>query len=651
MIYTSITASSPFIETDLQLSPAQMSMFIKGLIYITPCQSRFLRQSIDMIVAEQYTTLHSTIQGCLDDHGVIARSPHERDAFPSLKRMLHRLQSKQLSYKQRNRARRERAILKSIMELLHSRPDVVVRRTDKTKALYVGNAETFARKAIQYMVDTAAYEEIPNNACPLTDNLRLVTTLLNSLLRRGAINQYQHKIMFPDMVTMELGHLHFMPKPHKPGTPLRPIGAAIHAPSTAMSAFLNDLLAPVFLRISQVTTFINSTGVIRALEKYVSESRLQSTTLFVIYDVANLYTMIPRQGALDALRRFLEKHLKHHRIGTLSVNYLMDMAQLVLNTNCFAYEGKYYRQIRGGAMGSAFTQTLANIYMLEWEQDLVQHQLSNNEIYGRYIDDGFMTTNLTREEIDTKMKEADRKDPNIRITYTIASAVAFLDVTISNGDGRLTTSVFHKPAAEPYVLPYTSDHPRHVHRNIPYAALLRAARICSNVHDFDLERVRIDMALLLNEYPPAFISEHFHRFFELNNAMPVLKQLDPQVYHELHQKLLHLPTRREKELQGMPIEIDQIPDGLRRRQPWNSNVMYARYIFESGPRLEFPREFRKWWHEYFVQTQSNAALVQVKFAIQSNRTLEQFLVHKKPPREMLRKRETDTARIDDPRRR
>ena len=641
MLYTSITASSPFIETDLHLSPAQMSMFIKGLIYITPCQSRFSRQSIDQIVTEQYTALCSTIQSCLDDHQVIARSPHERDALPALKRLLQAIQTKKLSYKRYIRARRERAVLKSLMALLHSRPDVIVRRTDKSKVFYVGNAETFARKAMQYMIDTEAYEEIPNNQCPLTENLRLVTTLLNSLFKRGAINQYQHKMMSPNMVTLELGHLHFMPKPHKPDTPLRPIGAAMHAPSTAMSAFLNDLLAPVFLRVAQATTFINSTGVIRALEKYTSEGRLQSTTLFVIYDVANLYTMIPRQGALDALGRFLERHLPHRRMGSLSIDDLLDMARLVLNTNCFAYEGKYYRQIRGGAMGSAFTQTLANIYMLEWEHDLVRHQESNDEIYGRYIDDGFMTTNLSREEIDARMSEADSKDPNIRISYSIASAVDFLDVTISNDNGQLITSIFHKPAAEPYVLPYTSDHPRHVHRNIPYAALLRAARLCSNVHDFDLERHRIDMTLLLNEYPPAFISEHFHRFFQLNDAVPVLTKLDATVYHALHQKLLHQPTRREKELQGMNTAIDQIPDELMRRKPWNPNILYARYQFESGPRQQFPKEFRKWWHEYFVKTQSNADHVKVNFAINSNQTLEDFLVHKKPPREILKRRETN----------
>ncbi|CAF5090016.1 unnamed protein product, partial [Rotaria sp. Silwood1] len=67
-IYTNITASSPFIETDLNLSLIQMSMLIKGLKYIPPCQSRFSRQSIDAIVNEQYKTLRTIVQGCLDDH-------------------------------------------------------------------------------------------------------------------------------------------------------------------------------------------------------------------------------------------------------------------------------------------------------------------------------------------------------------------------------------------------------------------------------------------------------------------------------------------------------------------------------------------------------------------------------------------------------
>ncbi|CAF3427154.1 unnamed protein product, partial [Rotaria sp. Silwood2] len=128
---------------------------------------------------------------------------------------------------------------------------------------------------------------------------------------------------------------------------------------------------------------------------------------------------------------------------------------------------------------------------------------------------------------------------------------------LTNENGQLRTSIYHKLTTEPDILPYTSDHPHHIHRNIPYEALLRAARICSNVDDFNSERIRIDMSLLLNKYPPNFISKHFNRFFRLNNAMPVLNQLDENVYHHLYHTLLHQPTRHEKKLNTMiqnPIE-------------------------------------------------------------------------------------------------
>jgi uncharacterized membrane protein YdjX (TVP38/TMEM64 family) len=40
-------------------------------------------------------------------------------------------------------------------------------------------------------------------------------------------------------------------------------------------------------------------------------------------------------------------------------------------------------------MGSAFTQVLANIYMFEWEQDLIKHQALHTEIYGRFVRNKF----------------------------------------------------------------------------------------------------------------------------------------------------------------------------------------------------------------------------------------------------------------------
>ena len=93
--------------------------------------------------------------------------------------------------------------------------------------------------------------------------------------------------------------------------------------------------------------------------------------------------MIPRDGALLKLEQFLRKQANNGRINGMTIHTLMKMARLVLDSNCFAFENKYYQQIRGGAMGSPFTMTLANIYMLEWEQSLIEHQKFHNELYGR----------------------------------------------------------------------------------------------------------------------------------------------------------------------------------------------------------------------------------------------------------------------------
>jgi hypothetical protein len=133
-----------------------------------------------------------------------------------------------------------------------------------------------------------------------------------------------------------------------------------------------------------------------------------------------------------------------------------------------------------------------------------------------------MTTNLPSDQINELLDTANTKDENIRISRSIGSTVEFLDVSIHNSQGQLKTTVFHKPAAEPYIVPFLSDHPRHVHRNTIKGALFRAVRLCSNVEDFDKERLSIKLTLLLNGYPPRFVSYHFKQFFEQNQAMSLL---------------------------------------------------------------------------------------------------------------------------------
>ena len=258
----------------------------------------------------------------------------------------------------------------------------------------------------------------------------------------------------------------------------------------------------------------------------------------------------------------------------------------------------------------------------------------------RYIDDIFMTTNRPIEEINVELNRAQNKDININIESTINTSVHFLDVTITNKNGQLRTSIFHKPTTEPYILPYTSDHPHHVRRNIPYAALLRAARICSHVNDFNTECIRIDMSLLLNYYPPDFIKKQFHRFFHLNNALPVFSELNEEVYHRLHTQSLYQPTRREKQLHSMIQDPVRNPVVLQLKI-WNSHVMYPRYVFDSGLTIHLQKQIYTWWKTYYAFSGLPVENVKVQIVTNTNRTLESFFIHKKPPPEILTKMEAN----------
>jgi hypothetical protein len=69
-----------------------------------------------------------------------------------------------------------------------------------------------------------------------------------------------------------------------------------------------------------------------------------------------------------------------------------------------------------------------------------------------------MTSNSSLDQINDLLNRAEKKDENIRITRSIGAKLEFLDELAENDHGQLKTSVFHKPAAEPYILPYSSQY-------------------------------------------------------------------------------------------------------------------------------------------------------------------------------------------------
>ena len=245
-----------------------------------------------------------------------------------------------------------------------------------------------------------------------------------------------------------------------------------------------------------------------------------------------------------------------------------------------------------------------------------------------------MTTNMNIDEITTLLDKVQHKDPNIKITTTIAETVHFLDVAIMNDNGNLRTFIYHKPSADPYYLPYTSDHPHRIHRNIPYVALLRAARICSNLHDFHLERTRIELTLLLNQYPPKMLSNQFHRFFQMNKADLLIKTFDQQAYSQLHQRLLYSQTKRESTILQSNTDPVINPPVLEQKT-WDKSLLLVKYPFETGPTLTFATQFYTWWKKHYQYAGSPANRINIRLIPQCNKTLQNYLIRKKPNQPLL----------------
>jgi hypothetical protein len=96
------------------------------------------------------------------------------------------------------------------------------------------------------------------------------------------------------------------------------------------------------------------------------------------------------------------------------------------------------------------------------------------------------------------LDETNSFHPNIKLVRQIGTNASFLDVFIENENGILATSIYRKDSTELYIVPFRSDHPRHVFNNIIDGALIRAIRYSSTLFAFNEERLLIKLMLLYN---------------------------------------------------------------------------------------------------------------------------------------------------------
>ncbi|CAF4900077.1 unnamed protein product [Rotaria socialis] len=360
--------------------------------------------------------------------------------------------------------------------------------------------------------------------------------------------------------------------------------------------------------------------------------------------------MLPQDESLKILKEFLLEH-HYEKVQGIPIGIILQLADLVLKETAFVDGNKFYRQIIGGAMGSPFTLTLANIFMWKWEKDAICGAIGPHEIYGRYIDDIFFTFNEPKTKIEAMIKKANDFHPNIKLEANIGSCVSFLDLLINNKNGILSTSVHHKPAAEPCVVPFISDHPRHVFSNIIQAALLRAVRYSSTLDIFEKERRAIRLMLLYNGYPSTYIDIHFRKFFGnaisqssmipfidnenqflimRNRLLPRASAKERETQHRIAAVRLNEETKdtNDKEKRTM---ITTIPK--QNKQNKFANTLFLHYTHEK--RLH---SMKRQIHKIFSETFQDTLAMNLRLIVghRNHRNIGHELIQKRPTASILK---------------
>jgi hypothetical protein len=273
-----------------------------------------------------------------------------------------------------------------------------------------------------------------------------------------------------------------------------------------------------------------------------------------------------------------------------------------LFSNDFSYNDQYYHQIRGGAMGSPLTLTIANCYMFFFEQN-ISRQINNSfGLYLRYIDDIFIIINWPNRHFLKQVDRWNNLDKNITITANISHQVNFLDLQIENQDGNLITSVYHKPSYQPYYLPFNSIHPLHMKQNIPFTMLLRAIRYCSKFQSYLDERGKLRMDLLVNKYPIKLVDQQFNRMLQKFNINEPLTMYN---YDTLRQRVIDTPYKEK-----VPIDY--------------TKTLFAHFTYCSNM-TTFPKKFHTLWNKYFEHSPINE--VTPILGTRNVKNLQRQLVH------------------------
>lgn len=270
-------------------------------------------------------------------------------------------------------------------------------------------------------------------------------------------------------------------KQHKPGNNYRPIVAGFDSPIAKLAAWLCDY----FARLKSFDLFSVKNSF--ELAEKMKSLKLDSNHRLVSFDIKSYFSNVPRSGALEALREWLDKQ----NISPIIANALLDLTSVCIEQSYFQFRERFYKQVDGLAMGLSLSPFLCNLFMNSVEEKL-RESLDFPIFYHRYVDDCIAIVDVDR--IDPTLNLLNSICDEIQFTCECEEngALPFLDLLlIRNADGTIAFDIYRKSTSTDRYIPIESNH--HIsHRLAAFNSMChRLVNIPLTPDRFNIERQKI----------------------------------------------------------------------------------------------------------------------------------------------------------------
>jgi hypothetical protein len=353
----------------------------------------------------------------------------------------------------------------ALKELSQNR-SIIIKPADKGGAIVIQDIRDYQNEANRQLADRKVYSRLTKDITG--DKQKDINKLLKSYLERNWLNEQEYKYLCTYQPRTSVFYL--LPKIHKKTRPPpgRPIVSACGSITEKISAFVDEAIRPY---VQKQSSFIRDTQ--DFLEK-IKDIMVDEHTILATIDVTSLYTSIPHQEGIEAIREVLLEN-KH---DNPPIECITQLTELVLKNNVFRFKDTYYLQIQGTAMGTKMAPSYANLFMAQLETKFLSNQPCVPSVWLRFIDDIFLIWDHPLPELQLFLQDLNTFHSTIKFTMEMSKdEIHFLDTTIYKSGNKLSSKLYVKPTDAHLYLRFDSCHPRNCINSIPYSQITRLKRI------------------------------------------------------------------------------------------------------------------------------------------------------------------------------